>query len=65
MERSSGILLHITSLPSKYGIGNLGKEAYAFVDFLKQAGQKYWRFARRGTETRRIRASRRLRAIRI
>ena len=40
MERSSGILLHITSLPSKYGIGNLGKEAYAFVDFLKQAGQK-------------------------
>ena len=42
MERSSGILLHITSLPSKYGIGNLGKEAYAFVDFLKQAGQKYW-----------------------
>ena len=42
MERSSGILLHITSLPSKYGIGNLGKEAYAFVDFLRQAGQKYW-----------------------
>ena len=42
MERSSGILLHITSLPSKYGIGNLGREAYAFVDFLKQAGQKYW-----------------------
>ncbi|MFR0863691.1 MAG: 4-alpha-glucanotransferase [Oscillospiraceae bacterium] len=41
MERSSGILLHITSLPSKYGIGNLGKEAYAFVDFLKQRG-KYW-----------------------
>ena len=30
------------SLPSKYGIGTLGKEAYAFVDFLKAAGQKYW-----------------------
>jgi len=42
MERSSGILLHITSLPSKYGIGNFGKEAYAFVDFLHAAGQKYW-----------------------
>lgn len=42
MERSSGILLHITSLPSKYGIGNLGREAFAFVDFLKQAGQSFW-----------------------
>lgn len=40
--RSSGILLHISSLPSAYGIGNLGKEAYAFVDFMKKAGQKYW-----------------------
>ncbi len=42
MERSSGILLHISSLPAKYGVGDLGKEAYAFVDFLQQAGQKYW-----------------------
>ncbi len=40
--RSSGILLHITSLPSPYGIGTLGKEAYDFVDFLKSAKQKYW-----------------------
>lgn len=40
--RSSGILLHISSLPSPYGIGTLGKTAYAFVDFLKRAGQKYW-----------------------
>ena len=40
--RASGILMHISSLPSKYGIGTLGKEAYRFVDFLKQAGQKYW-----------------------
>ncbi|KGN03134.1 4-alpha-glucanotransferase [Clostridium novyi A str. 4570] len=41
-ERSSGILMHITSLPSPYGIGTLGKEAYRFVDFLVEAGQKYW-----------------------
>lgn len=40
--RSSGILLHITSLPSACGIGNLGKEARAFIDFLKKSGQKYW-----------------------
>ncbi len=40
--RSSGILMHITSLPSPYGIGTLGKQAYAFVDFLAQAGQKNW-----------------------
>lgn len=38
----SGILLHISSLPSKYGIGTLGKEAYRFVDFLCESGQKYW-----------------------
>ncbi len=42
MERSSGILLPIFSLPSKYGIGTLGKEAYRFADFLEQARQKYW-----------------------
>ncbi|MDR1755161.1 MAG: 4-alpha-glucanotransferase [Eubacterium sp.] len=40
--RSSGILLHITSLPSPYGIGTLGREAEKFVDWLKKAGQKYW-----------------------
>jgi 4-alpha-glucanotransferase len=42
IKRSSGILMHITSLPSPYGIGTFGKEAYAFVDFLIKAGQKYW-----------------------
>lgn len=42
MQRSSGILLHITSLPSPYGIGTLGKAAYAFADFLKKSGQGYW-----------------------
>ncbi len=41
-ERSSGVLLHITSLPSKYGIGDLGKEAYNLVDFLSEAKQKMW-----------------------
>ena len=42
MNRSSGILMHIASLPGKYGIGTFGKEAYEFCDFLKKAGQKYW-----------------------
>lgn len=41
-KRSSGILMHITSLSSPYGIGTFGKEAYRFVDFLEKAGQKYW-----------------------
>ena len=41
-QRGSGILLHITSLPSKYGIGDFGPEAYQFVDKLAEAGQKYW-----------------------
>ena len=40
--RASGILMHITSLPSPYGVGTLGKESYKFVDFLKKAGQQYW-----------------------
>ena len=41
-NRESGILLHITSLYSKYGIGDLGQHAYEFVDFLKEGGQKLW-----------------------
>ena len=40
--RESGILMHITSLPSPYGIGAMGKQAYAFVDFLEKAKQAYW-----------------------
>lgn len=40
--RKNGVLMHITSLPSPYGIGTLGKEAYEFVDFLKKANQSYW-----------------------
>jgi 4-alpha-glucanotransferase len=40
--RSSGILLHPTSLPGPFGIGDLGPEAYAFADFLETAGQSLW-----------------------
>ena len=42
MERSAGILLAISSLPSKYGIGSFSKEAYRFVDWLRAAHQSYW-----------------------
>ena len=42
MNRASGILMPITSLPSPYGIGTIGKAAYEFADFLKKAGQSYW-----------------------
>jgi len=40
--RASGILLHISSLPSRFGIGDLGPEAYRFADFLRRAGQRCW-----------------------
>ncbi len=40
--RSSGIFCHIISLPSRYGIGDLGPSAYQFADFLAEAGQSYW-----------------------
>lgn len=40
--RTGGILMHISSLPSEYGIGTMGKEARRFVDFLVKAGQTYW-----------------------
>ncbi len=42
MNRAAGILLSITSLPSKYGIGCFSKSAYDFLDWLKEAGQTYW-----------------------
>ena len=41
-KRKSGILLHPTSLPSPYGIGDIGKNAYNFIDFLKKSGQSLW-----------------------
>ena len=42
MTRSAGILMPVSSLPGRYGIGSFGKEAYDFVDFLEAAGQTYW-----------------------
>ncbi|TDX51420.1 4-alpha-glucanotransferase [Orenia marismortui] len=41
-KRQSGLFLHPTSLPGKYGIGSLGNEAYQFIDFLAEAGQNLW-----------------------
>src|SRR3954471_7507285 len=42
IKRSAGILLHITSLPSAFGIGDLGPGAFAFADFLQRSGQTFW-----------------------
>jgi len=42
LPRSSGILLHPTSLPGPYGIGDLGEAAYDFIDFLSGTGQQLW-----------------------
>lgn len=41
-QRGAGILLPVSSLPSDYGIGTFGAEAFHFIDFLMEAGQKYW-----------------------
>ena len=41
-RRSSGVLMHITSLPGQFGIGTFGKSAYDFVDFLEETKQTYW-----------------------
>lgn len=42
LKRSAGILLHVSSLPGRYGIGDLGREAYQFVDWLASAKQSWW-----------------------
>ena len=42
MERSAGVLTPVFSLPSDYGIGSMGKNAFAYLDFLKAAGQRWW-----------------------
>ena len=42
MNRAAGILLPITSLPSRYGVGCFSQSAYDFVDWLRDAGQSYW-----------------------
>ena len=41
-QRGAGVLCHISSLPNKYGVGSLGKEAYEFADYLKKSHVKYW-----------------------
>jgi 4-alpha-glucanotransferase len=46
--RASGLLLHVTSLPSKDGIGDVGPEALAWIDQLRQAGQSWWQALPRG-----------------
>ena len=42
LQRSAGILMPLSSLPSPYGIGTMGRAAYDFADFLHAAGQRYW-----------------------
>lgn len=48
-ERQSGVLMHISSLPNKYGIGSFGQSAYDFVDFLVRTKQRYWQILPLGT----------------
>lgn len=50
-KRSAGILMPISSLPSPYGIGSLGKAAYEFVDFVKESKHKYWQVLPLGPTT--------------
>lgn len=42
MKRSAGVIMHIASLPGKFGIGTFGQEAYDYADFLYKSGMKYW-----------------------
>jgi len=44
MDRGSGILCHLTSLPSRFGIGDMGPWAYRFADFLSETKQRYWQY---------------------
>ena len=48
-KRQSGVLMHISSLPGKYGIGSFGQSAYDFVDFLVRTKQRYWQIVPLGT----------------
>lgn len=51
MNRYAGVLMSVTSLPSKYGIGCFDEEAYRFVDWLEKAGQRYWQILPMGAAT--------------
>ena len=42
LKRNAGVLLHVTSLPNKSGVGTLGKEAYDFIDWLKKSNMSVW-----------------------
>ena len=53
VPRASGILLHPTSLPGRFGIGDLGPEAHEFVDFLAETGQTWWQVLPLGPTGRR------------
>ena len=66
--RASGILLPVSSLPSKYGIGCFSKSAFEWIDFLQESGQTFWQILpldRPAMEILPISHSRRLREIRI
>ena len=58
--RASGVLLHITSLPSPYGIGDMGPAAFAWVDRLHEAGQSWWQALPLGPTGYRIASTRSL-----
>lgn len=67
-KRSSGVLAHVTSLPSPHGVGTMGRTACEFIDFLADAHQTYWQVLPSvipASATRRTSASLRRRAIRI
>ena len=61
--RASGILLPVSSLPSKYGIGCFSKSAFEWIDFLQESGQTFWQILPLGPTS--YGDSRRLREIRI
>ena len=50
-DRSAGILMPVSSIPSPYGIGTFGKEAYNFVDFVNACNHKYWQVLPLGPTT--------------
>ena len=67
-DRSAGVLMSISSLPSDYGIGTMGKAAYEFADFVRACNHKYWQVLPIGSTTyatARISPIRHSRVIRI
>ena len=64
-DRSAGVLMSISSLPSDYGIGTMGKAAYEFADFVRACNHKYWQSDQPRMATARISPIRHSRVIRI